>query len=1374
MYLKKQFAFLSLIAGAVLLSVCTASAQNASTSATGVSSPVMSGVPDVLHGKTILLPQDDAALAVVDNTQLYTTLLIPLNSNNSSFQQQGTVNTGMNPTHSTAYAPWSIISSSASGRMFNNGNDVVITLSESEDAAIWAYSYWNPAKGKQIGPLPLNHALSPNGNPIYTKVVMGNFQGNNLQSALLFAESDFGSYVLWQMNIVAAADTNQVDDIDQNGGGPVISADATSPSQAPVSTTIVAGDFNQDGVDEIAVLLRDGQTVQLYTVDPKTLQISPWQTIKLPAALTNPTLAAGRFNSSPNVVLAAIGQQQQNINITVDYIDPITNPQNPSVTIIPTTFNNSTLSGGVFEGAFAQAAPLYNTSQNSLEQLVMGLAYEYDSWHALLIGTFDSKYNFVLQEATGYNGCLLGMEIGNFNNLDSSGNVSPNLQIGLLKNFNGNSQCVPPFNNGTVYVEMRNVDVPQNVAGNPQAPLAGGPTNWLDSLPRTELIPQLGDYNALTSISFLTGDLQGRSERLGAPEHITLTGHIQPNFVLGMPPMHVDWLQPFGGTGESCQIGSSVPGQPECILNLDATPNAVNSNRSDAFSSTFSATGSDATQTSRKSTFSWGIAAKVTEGVKTKFNIPTVASGSVSFKESVGNAYNNVKSEYESQYSTKTEQLKTQTTFDDAVFYTAETQNFYNYPVLGKTDNNGNPIYATFSVPSQVQIGETPGSTIDWYQPVHEPGNVLTYPWSEDALKNEFQPGSISPQASSGCWTVGSISGVNTVSWNNQNQNNVSSGWTDALSEATSLSVSGGVSDSFFSYGASVKFSTQIDVSSSQAWGALNQSVNTATSNQAVALLVPSFDKTATSKFAYSFQNYVFGTTNAVPPYQDSASLLPDNLNVLTTGPLFVGFTADPTSQCGQSGTSFWTDAYSQPDVGFNHPDRWDVNSANEAAFNSPLTPSANQPLISQSFYRMKGLFITTGGPAGGSGGLGAGTVQSVPAGQPIYLTARVYNFSLASTDQANAGSSVHVRFYGQKRCTVSYSDGQAIDLCPNAAFQISGNGRDGDVVIAAIPGFHGPSGQPNWGLAGVSFDTTGYDDAELVFWAVTWIEDANGNVISETPDHGVKLPSFAGKTFANITDIPVEAHSNNVGFYAANHPFYVAPGNNPPSTAQQVAQFSSLAATSSVSPSPADGPLQSINLGLKSQNFRVDQVTNFIAKFTAGASFPGSTVLYFDGDPAQGGKLFDVQTVHPLLAGSSAEHLVRFRAQQCGPHTLYAVSELEGFPATVGSISANVTIDPASEVAGMITYVQNLQLQPFLEQALVSNLTFAQARFQQGNVQSGLGALKVFADLVQLIPLRSNNQLQAQTKVLLGRTQLVQTCEASLQTSPAVKVARN
>ena len=59
------------------------------------------------------------------------------------------------------------------------------------------------------------------------------------------------------------------------------------------------------------------------------------------------------------------------------------------------------------------------------------------------------------------------------------------------------------------------------------------------------------------------GDLQGRSLSLGTPTKVTVTSSIQPQVVLGLPPMHVDYICDANNTGTGCT---------PTALNLSALP----------------------------------------------------------------------------------------------------------------------------------------------------------------------------------------------------------------------------------------------------------------------------------------------------------------------------------------------------------------------------------------------------------------------------------------------------------------------------------------------------------------------------------------------------------------------------------------------------------------------------------------------------------------------------------------------------------------------------------------------------------------------------------------------------------------------------------
>lgn len=70
----------------------------------------------------------------------------------------------------------------------------------------------------------------------------------------------------------------------------------------------------------------------------------------------------------------------------------------------------------------------------------------------------------------------------------------------------------------------------------PHSTLSGGPY-YSNALPTD---------NGL-QLALAAGDLQNRSLRLGPPSKAEIFAHTQPNLVLALPPMHVDWITPEDG-----------------------------------------------------------------------------------------------------------------------------------------------------------------------------------------------------------------------------------------------------------------------------------------------------------------------------------------------------------------------------------------------------------------------------------------------------------------------------------------------------------------------------------------------------------------------------------------------------------------------------------------------------------------------------------------------------------------------------------------------------------------------------------------------------------------------------------------------------------
>ena len=414
----------------------------------------------------------------------------------------------------------------------------------------------------------------------------------------------------------------------------------------------------------------------------------------------------------------------------------------------------------------------------------------------------------------------------------------------------------------------------------------------------------------------------------------------------------------------------------------------------------------------------------------------------------------------------------------------------------------------------------------------------------------------------------------------------------------------------------------------------------------------------------------------------------------------------------------WWAQAYTKPDVALNHPLRWTW---------TPPTPSEGDVMMFNSakcatpagcqFYFMKGLYIT---PASANG-LGPQIIQA-PAGESIQLQARVYNYSLADMP---AGTAVHVRFYGQQW------DNTTRNLI-GSAFVIQ------EVTLAPIPGFNSTStgGQtPNWTLAGTTFDTTKYPDTYLIFWVVVWMEQ-NGQLVPEVAGHG--LTAIPGTTTAP-TAVAIEDHSNNVGFY--NLPFFVAPPT------------SQLGAAP-----PAAGSLTVDEVAIAPAHVLLfDKATVTATLATGDASLDGVHVLFYDGDPEQGGEAFDAELVSHIRAKDTYVTKVQFQPRTCGQHTVVVVAGQQTAYAATGTATVDVAIDPVTSVAELIIATTSFELPKRTKQSLLAKLDAAKNAFTRGRTTAALHQLNAFIHEVQAQ--RGHKLTAQQADQLLGGAQLILGC---------------
>ena len=310
-----------------------------------------------------------------------------------------------------------------------------------------------------------------------------------------------------------------------------------------------------------------------------------------------------------------------------------------------------------------------------------------------------------------------GMAIGRFAAIDSS----------ETNDANYNQQIATFLNDGAL--RIYEVSPPDSY----EASLVSESTSLTGLNVKLKANPAAGNPQDPDNLNWLTsGDLQGRSARLGPPTIIRVSGHSQPSVILGMPPMHVDYVLPDPSAGNDWEI-----------VNFSVIP--------DTYNSTYTMRVVEEDQSADTNRTSYTYATGKEGEVSFELKIPYVADVEGSVKHSTEAKNEDVSENYEFTENAFAFDASATTGFGDQVWFNVSNFNVYFYPVLGKSvcpveipncsSSEKQPLYVTFSGPSSSGTGPGPGHTLEWYQPVHEPGNIFSYPWNETMLRQRFSSG---------------------------------------------------------------------------------------------------------------------------------------------------------------------------------------------------------------------------------------------------------------------------------------------------------------------------------------------------------------------------------------------------------------------------------------------------------------------------------------------------------------------------------------------------------------------------------------------------------------------------------------------------------
>jgi hypothetical protein len=201
------------------------------------------------------------------------------------------------------------------------------------------------------------------------------------------------------------------------------------------------------------------------------------------------------------------------------------------------------------------------------------------------------------------------------------------------------------------------------------------------------------------------------------------------------------------------------------------------------------------------------------------------------------------------------------------------------------------------------------------------------------------------------------------------------------------------------------------------------------------------------------------------------------------------------------------------------------------------------------------------------------------------------------------------------------------------------------------------------------------------------------------------------------MSQVPIEAHSNNRGLYGYTMPTFVCP----PAPAPCVSSAGSGA------PGAIDDFVTVDNVTVPSLPLLVGQKTTVSARLMSDGYSGPTSVAFFDGDPASGGTLFELRHIPHLRADAPYLAGATYRPQTCGRHTIYVVAQPHREAPESASAVVDVTIDATAAIGTLRSRLPATRLGSGLT-ALLQDLEQAEKQLARGKTTVGANHLRVFS----------------------------------------------
>ncbi len=562
---------------------------------------------------------------------------------------------------------------------------------------------------------------------------------------------------------------------------------------------------------------------------------------------------------------------------------------------------------------------------------------------------------------------------------------------------------------------------------------------------------------------------------LGEPVHWVVED-LRPTIIMGEPPKHIDY-----------------------IVDADGKLREVNISRKSGFYSQFEDSNQTEISSSSTNTSDWNFGVQVGAEVKTGFSLPIVGGVQTEIKTQVGDSYSEHKSEIEkNMMTTKTTETLTAST-DDYLIFNLTRFHIWIYPVKWETvkseDSNEGPLYMQIVVPASADTNPqyANGRDLEWYQPVHQNGNLFSYAWSKEQISRFEGTDALHLLTSARTFSSGGNETKYDISWTQVTEEGKEVKSQHKLSVDSSIGVSGKVET------ASAK--TTVTNHYDRTWSQLTTSNTKLTTSQGIKIAKSVLDE----RYAYAVSPFIY-TSDVEKVTQDGASVQ------MPTGTIKLAFTVNPTQY---QAVQWWKNVSgynSKPDLALNLPHQWVSDNGNTWEFDEDA----------YNFQVMKGLFVQDS-----DGNL---IKYMTEEGEKVTVKARVYNYSFVDVQN------VKVKFEAQQS-TDNKTWGDRFEVGP--------------ATIPIIHGFQNAAAQNNWEWAEITFDTSGMAGS-YQFWVTLDPDDEIEEI--EGHDSGEKYSNNQGYFRTPLIVAPEGSSENmaghNLTFKA--HSDLVALSNSQPSEGER------------------------------------------------------------------------------------------------------------------------------------------------------------------------------------------------------------------------------